>query len=54
LVREMCVGKQYAFTKKGDYELKGFSEPVPIYLLDWQSDADAPDGDAPNGDAPAD
>ena len=33
IVREMCAGKSYAFTKKGDYELKGFAEPVPVYLV---------------------
>lgn len=41
LVREMCVGKEYAVAKKGDYELKGFAEPVPIFLVQWQPVADA-------------
>lgn len=36
LVREMCTGKNYKFSKKGDYELKGFSEKIPIFLVDWQ------------------
>lgn len=37
IVREMCVGKSYDFAKKGDYELKGFAELVPIYLVEWQA-----------------
>ncbi len=37
LVHEMCMGKSYAFSKKGDFELKGFAEPIPIYLLEWQN-----------------
>ncbi len=42
IIREMCVGKDYAFSKKGDFELKGFAEPVPIYLLEWQSNITVP------------
>ncbi len=42
LVREMCTGKSFNFSKKGEYELKGFPEPVPIYLVDWQDASDAP------------
>lgn len=38
LVREMCTGKSYKFSKKGEYDLKGFPEPVPIYLVGWKSD----------------
>ncbi len=41
IVREVSVGKQYAFTKKGDYQVKGYPEPVPIFLLDWKSSAEA-------------
>ncbi|NKB58255.1 MAG: hypothetical protein GKS00_18165 [Alphaproteobacteria bacterium] len=43
LVHEMCMGKDYGFSKKGDYELKGFAEPIPIFLLEWQSGATVPD-----------
>jgi len=42
LVREMCVGKHYRFAKKGDYDLKGFADPVPIYLLAWEGGLNAP------------
>ncbi len=41
LVREMCSGKNYDFAKKGDYDLKGFAEPVPIYLVAWQGGLNA-------------
>jgi adenylate cyclase len=43
LVREMCVGKKYGFAKKGDFDLKGFPEPVPIYLVAWQGGLNAPE-----------
>lgn len=42
IVREMCVGKSYGFMKKGDYELKGFAEPVPIFLVEWQAATSVP------------
>lgn len=42
IVREMCVGKSYDFAKKGDYELKGFAELVPIYLVEWQASSVVP------------
>ncbi len=42
LVREMCTGKSYKFAKKGDYELKGFPELVPIFLLEWKGGLNAP------------
>lgn len=35
IVRELCSGKDYQFRKKGDYDLKGFEQPVPIYLVGW-------------------
>lgn len=43
LVREMCAGKNYKFSKKGEYELKGFPEPVPIFLVDWSVGLNAPE-----------
>ena len=42
IVREMGTGKSYAFAKKGDYELKGFEEPIPIFLVEWQAGAAVP------------
>jgi class 3 adenylate cyclase len=49
IVREMCVGKEFSFSKKGDYDLKGFPEPVPIYLAEWQSPASLSAGEAQPG-----
>ena len=43
LVREMCTGKSYKFNKKGDFDLKGFPEPVPIFLVDWAGGLSAPE-----------
>ncbi len=42
LVREMCTGKSYKFAKKGEYELKGFPEPVPIFLVEWKGGSKGP------------
>ena len=42
LVHEMCAGKNYGFMKKGDFELKGFDEPVPIFLVEWQAATTVP------------
>jgi class 3 adenylate cyclase len=30
-VRELCVGKSFGFDSKGELELKGFAEPVPVF-----------------------
>jgi adenylate cyclase len=43
LVREMCTGKSYKFAKKGEYELKGFPEPVPIFLVEWKGGLNGPE-----------
>ena len=43
VVREMCTGKSYKFDKKGDFDLKGFPEPVPIFLVDWAGGLNAPE-----------
>jgi hypothetical protein len=45
------VGKQYAITKKGDFDLKGFAEPVPVYLVAGQGGVTAPE--AAGQDEPA-
>ena len=42
IVRDTCSGKGFTFTKKGDYDLKGFDEPVPIYLTTWKGSMSAP------------
>jgi class 3 adenylate cyclase len=30
-VRELCVGKRFAFDSMGAHDLKGFAEPVPVF-----------------------
>jgi len=30
-VRELCIGKQFEFHLRGEFELKGFSEAVPVF-----------------------
>ncbi|HEY5024567.1 MAG TPA: nickel-binding protein [Acidimicrobiales bacterium] len=30
-VRDLCVGKRLGFQSKGELDLKGFSEPVPVF-----------------------
>jgi class 3 adenylate cyclase len=30
-VRDLCVGKNFAFDSKGAVDLKGFAEPVPVF-----------------------
>jgi len=30
-VRELCIGKRYVFDAKGDFGLKGFTDPVPVF-----------------------
>ncbi|MEX2614888.1 MAG: adenylate/guanylate cyclase domain-containing protein [Alphaproteobacteria bacterium] len=42
IVRDLCSGKGFAFAKKGDYDLKGFDEPVPIFLMQWKGGMHAP------------
>lgn len=34
-VRELCLGKTFAFDDKGHVELKGFHEPVRVYEVAW-------------------
>jgi class 3 adenylate cyclase len=35
-VRELCVGKGFAFEARGPFELKGFAELVPLYEVSWR------------------
>jgi class 3 adenylate cyclase len=36
-VRELCVGKGFAFESRGQFELKGFDEPVILFEVGWQT-----------------
>ena len=35
-VRELCVGKGFAFEERGPFELKGFDEPIPLFEVLWR------------------
>jgi class 3 adenylate cyclase len=35
VVRELCLGKGFAFEERGAVPLKGFEEPVPLFELAW-------------------
>ncbi|MEX1194185.1 MAG: nickel-binding protein [Dehalococcoidia bacterium] len=34
-VRELCIGKPFSFTERGEMELKGFDAPVRVHELAW-------------------
>lgn len=44
-MRELCVGKGFAFEPRGTFELKGFDEPVSLFAVGWR--LSAPDGAGP-------
>jgi len=35
VVKDLCLGKGFQFESSGTSELKGFSDPIPIYQLVW-------------------
>lgn len=35
VVRELCVGKEFAFTDVGPMSLKGFVEPMHVHEVEW-------------------
>jgi class 3 adenylate cyclase len=39
VVHDLCIGKKFPFNDVGPVALKGFSEPVRIYEVDWQTTA---------------
>jgi len=36
VVRELCIGKEFRFTERGDFLPKGFDEPVRVYEVPWR------------------
>jgi class 3 adenylate cyclase/pimeloyl-ACP methyl ester carboxylesterase len=36
-VRELCAGKAFSFADRGEFEAKGFEEPVRVYEVDWRA-----------------
>ncbi|MCH8815241.1 MAG: DUF4242 domain-containing protein [Chloroflexi bacterium] len=37
VIRELSIGKEFAFTSRGEAELRGFLEPVRLYEVEWRS-----------------
>jgi class 3 adenylate cyclase len=35
-IRELCAGKGFAFSDRGDFVAKGFEEPVRVYEVAWR------------------
>jgi class 3 adenylate cyclase len=36
VVRELCIGKRFSFTDRGETVLKGFEDPVRVYEVPWR------------------
>jgi len=36
VVRDLCMGKTFAFSDQGEVPLKGFGEPVRVYEVRWK------------------
>jgi class 3 adenylate cyclase len=37
VVRQLVSGKGFAFTDRGEMEMKGFEEPVRLFEVTWQA-----------------
>jgi class 3 adenylate cyclase len=37
VVRDLCLGKQFAFSDEGESTLKGFDEPLRLFEISWQA-----------------
>jgi class 3 adenylate cyclase len=35
-VRELCAGKGFLFTDRGEFTAKGFEEPARVYEVSWR------------------
>lgn len=58
VVRELCTGKPLRFIPRGAFELKGVTDPQPLYEVAWSADAMAAPAalnptPAPTGPSPA-
>jgi class 3 adenylate cyclase len=36
VVRELCSGKPFVFSDRGEHTMKGFDEAVRVYEIGWQ------------------
>ena len=41
IVRGICAGKELRFANRGEFEMKGFAEPVTLYQVEWGDGATA-------------
>ena len=41
VVRDLCIGKGFAFTDRGRVRLKGFDEPVRLFEVSWRGGENA-------------
>jgi class 3 adenylate cyclase len=37
VVKELCTGKAFSFTRHGEVSLKGFPEPVELHEVGWRA-----------------
>lgn len=37
VIKDLCLGKSFAFADKGEHALKGFEQPLRMYEVQWQS-----------------
>jgi len=37
VVRDLCIGKKFAFNDLGPVAVKGFADPVRVYEVDWRA-----------------
>jgi class 3 adenylate cyclase len=35
-IRDLCIGKQFSFTDRGEFVPKGFDQPIRMYEANWQ------------------
>lgn len=36
VIRDLCIGKQFSFTERGEFAPKGFNQPMRMYEVHWQ------------------
>ncbi len=36
IIRDLCQGKNFTFADQGESSLKGFSQPLRLYEVQWQ------------------
>ena len=36
VIRDLCLGKQFSFSDRGESTLKGFDQPFKMYEVQWQ------------------